>query len=149
MRGLAILVLCAACGGGAAQTRPPVTIAQPAATTPPPAVTGSLQQPTGHATPTGPRPTSVPGTSIRFEGGDGSSIAQAIVIRGAKGESDGVAAEYKYLEMLYGPKGDGHNVQGQALLENGGRSFDKLDVDLKDGRTIAVFFDISDYFGKF
>lgn len=149
MRGLAVLLLCAACGGGAAQTQPPVTIVQPAATAPPAPVAGSLQPPASAAASTGTRPTSIPGTSIRFEGGDGSSVAQAIVIRGAKGESDGVAAEYKYLEMVYGPKGQGHDVRGQALLENGGRSFDKLDVDLKDGRSIAVFFDITDYFGKF
>lgn len=148
MRALALALLLTACGAGAQQSQPPVTIAQPAATTAPPPVAGSLQQPSSAAT-AGKRPTSLPGTSIRFEGGDGSNIQQAIVIRGAKGEGDGVAAEYKYLEMLYGPKGQGHNVRGQALLENGARSFDKLDVDLKDGRSISVYFDITDYFGKF
>jgi len=148
MRHLVLLVFLTSCGGGAAQTQPPVTIAQPSATAAPPPVEGTLQQPTTPTT-AGSRPTSIPGTSIRFEGGDGSNIKQAIVIKGAKGESDGVAAEYKYLEMLYGPKGQGHNVRGQALMENGARSFDKLDVDLKDGRSISVFFDITDYFGKF
>ncbi len=139
---LAVLTAC----GGAAETQPPVTIPQASASAPPPAVSGSIQQ---TPAPSAKRPTSLPGTAIRFEGGDGSSVAQAIIIRGARGESDGVAAEYQYLEMIYGPKGQGHDVRGQALMENNGRSFDRLDVELKDGRSLAVYFDITDYFGKF
>src|SRR5271168_4275084 len=48
------------------------------------------------------RPQGVPGTSIRFTGGAGSSLKDAIVIEGAQGEVDGVRSEYQYLDMLLG-----------------------------------------------
>jgi len=137
--------------GGAAETRGEVTVTPtPTATatttaTAQPAASGSLPQPSGHATCTD----QLAGTSICFAGGKGTSMQDAIVILGAKGEPDGVAAEYKYLERLYGRKGVGHTVEDQSLLNDKGRSYDKLGVHLKDGRTLDVYFDITDYFGKF
>jgi hypothetical protein len=142
MRHLVFCIFLVACGGGA-QTQPTVTIAAvpatvvvvaPAASTAPPATTS-------HG------PQSIPGTTIRFAGGDGSSMKAAIVILGAKGERDGTAAEYKYLDLLM-PDAS-HTVRGQALLEDNGRSYDRLDVEMAGGKSMNVFFDITDYFGKF
>jgi hypothetical protein len=135
-----------ACGG--ATTQATVSLAPPPASSAPPVVvTASIQTPAPVATSN--RPTAIAGTKIRFEGGDGSAIGAAIVIRGATGEGDGVAAEYKYLEMLYGQRGTDFVVGSQSLLEDHGRSFDSLDVKLKSGKTFDVYFDISEYFGKF
>jgi len=144
MRASAFIFL-VACSGA---PRPVVTVAPLATnTTAPPSVSASLVQAPPEAQPR--RPTKIEGTRIRFEGGDGSSIDQAIVIKGASGERDGVAAEYEYLEMLYGPKGSGHDVLSQSLLDKNGRSFDMLSVRLvKESKSIDVYFDISDYFGK-
>jgi hypothetical protein len=140
VRKVLLCLFLVACGG--AQTRGEVTVTPPPATAQP-AASGSLLQ---------PKPTCkerLEGTSICFAGGTGTSMKDAIVILGAKGEADGVAAEYKYLEKLYGPKGVGHTVEDQSLMEDGGRSYDRLGVHLKDGRTLDVYFDITDYFGKF
>jgi len=147
---LAVLafVCLVACGGGAAAeghvTLTPTTSATAPATT----TAGTLP----------PQPTAPPktaactrkleGTSICFAGGQGTSTKDAIVIQGAHGEADGVAAEYKYLDDLYGPRGQGYVVQSQSLLDDAGKSFDRLDIQFQ-GQPKAVYFDITDYFGKF
>lgn len=148
---LVCFVSLVSCGGAAATAQPTVTVTPTAATATPtaePTATGSLPQPTRQA----PAPTAckrpLAGTPICMEGGQGTSIQDAIVIKGAHGESDGVAAEYKYLETLYGPRGSGYTVNGQSLLENAGKSFDELDIEV-GGQKRAVYFDITDYFGKF
>ncbi len=95
----------------------------------------------------GERPTAIPGSSIRFTGGDGSSRASAIVIEGAKGETDGTEAEYWYLEKVWGPRGQRWTLQQQSLLGDQGRHFDALEI-VRDGKTETIYFDISAHFGK-
>jgi hypothetical protein len=130
--------------GGSAQTQPTVTIAA----VPTPTTTTTIA-PVASSAPSAPSngPKGIPGTTIRFAGGDGSSMKAAILILGAKGERDGTAAEYKYLDLLMPDVS--HTVRGQALLEDNGRSFDRLDVEMAGGKSMNVFFDITDYFGKF
>ena len=141
MRALVLCTFLLACGGTKA-TSAEVTVAPQAATSAQPAASGSLL-------PQAPACSKrLPDSSICFSGGDGGSIEHAVVILGAKGEQDGVAAEYKYLEMLYGPRGAGYTVSSQSLLEQNGKSYDRLDIEVK-GKPLGVFFDISDYFGKF
>src|SRR6185503_8442521 len=128
---LAVALLTFGAGCGAAATPPPqqpaIEIAPPppgsAEPATPPTAKGEAPPKTEPAGKPGSRPTALPGTSIRFEGGDGSSQEKAIVILGAKGESDGVAAEYKYLELVYGPKGSAWRPRKQALLSGKGRHF--------------------------
>jgi hypothetical protein len=130
-----------------AETQPTVTIAATPLPPPPASTTSAAPALTMPPPPPSNGPKGIPGTSIRFVGGDGTSMHAAIVIKGAKGEQDGTAAEYKYLDLLLPDVS--HNVRGQALLEDGGRSFDRLDVELAGGKSMTVFFDITDYFGKF
>jgi hypothetical protein len=121
----------------------------------PPAVPGQEAQPLPRppAAPPAPKanagraPTGVPGTSIRFTGGDGSSIAKAIVIEGAKGEMDGVASEYQYLDALLGPRNVVWKMVMQSLLNENGKSYDSLQIE-RNGKTEVYYFDISGYFGK-
>jgi hypothetical protein len=75
-------------------------------------------------------------------------MEKAIVILGAQGERDGVAAEYGYIEQLYGPRGAAWQMNQQSLLEKNGHSFDELEID-HAGKSESFFFDITDYFGKF
>lgn len=81
--------------------------------------------------------------SIRFEGGDGRSEATAIKILGAKGESAGVASEYKWLHA-HMPDAE---MQSQALVQGDKVIYDVLTVT-EAGKTQKVYFDITDYFGK-
>ena len=71
------------------------------------------------------------------------------MILGAKGERDGVNAEYKYIEIVYGAsKGGAWKPVKQALLSDKGKHFDALEIDV-GGRHQTFYFDITDYFGKF
>jgi hypothetical protein len=145
-------VLLFACGAAPPQTAPPeVTVP------PPPAASAVASGPPSAPRPPdarpadpgpGPKVTALPGSTIRFEGGDGSSKERAIRVMGAKGESDGVAAEYQYLELAYG-KG-AWKPRGQSLLELDGKKIDQLDLDRVGGSgSMTLYFDITDYFGKF
>jgi hypothetical protein len=158
--GIAALLV-AGCGPAIPPAEPPPTVAvapeaAPASTVPlapttAPTAVAAVQPDatrTGTGTPRRPRPTRLDGTSIRFEGGDGSSMPRAIVILGAKGERDGVDSEYQYLEMMYGPRGDTWNLVQQSLLDENGKKYDRLDIKRAGGQE-AVYFDITDYFGKF
>jgi hypothetical protein len=145
-----ILLAVVACGGSAP---PPAT-----ATT-----TTQLPVPTATATPTvtasastavpvagAPnRPTELPGTPIRFLGGDGTSVDTAILIQGAHGEMDGTASEYRYLAMVYGRQNDAWKLEQQSLLNHAGKQYDAMAIVLvATGTKKTVYFDITDYFGK-
>ncbi|MGL4238043.1 hypothetical protein [Tabrizicola sp.] len=81
---------------------------------------------------------------IAFKGGDGASVETAIVVLGAQGSSDGVAAEYQWIEA----NRPGAEVLGQALVQNGDRFYDVITIRV-GGREEDLFFDITDFFGKF
>lgn len=80
---------------------------------------------------------------VHFTGGNGESAEKAVVIAGAKGESDGVAAEYDWLAK-HRP---GAELQSQAVMSIGGRAYDVLTVGTASKHE-RVFFDITSFFGK-
>jgi hypothetical protein len=157
---LVLVPLLAACGPppppaqpvaeATVQTPPPATAAPEAESAPPPASTAAPARPKPAASSgQGPQIKSIPGTSIRFEGGSGRSENDAIVVRGAKGEKDGVASEYQFLSLVYGQQGTAWKLEKQALLEHDGRNIDEMDVVTASGEKVVYYFDISDFFGKF
>lgn len=75
---------------------------------------------------------------------DGSSFANAIVIR-EKSETVGVSAEYKWLAQHY----PGYKTKMQSLNNVKGKSYDVLTIETVDGVEKKVYFDISNFFGKF
>ena len=75
---------------------------------------------------------------------DGSGVEKAVVIR-AKDEAAGVTAEYKWLQNRY----PGYTSKQQALASIKGKSYDVLTIETADGVEKTVYFDISNYFGKF
>ena len=81
---------------------------------------------------------------VTYSGGDGSSIDKAIFIMGAKEESEGVKAEYDYLDKHF----PNYKLVRQSLLNEKKRSCDLLEITTPDGVGRAIYFDITDYFGK-
>jgi hypothetical protein len=81
---------------------------------------------------------------ITYGGGAGDSTANAIIILGAQGSSDGIQAEYDWLSQ----NRQGSQVLEQALLSEGDRMYDMLTIR-HQGREEQVFFDITDFFGRF
>jgi hypothetical protein len=80
---------------------------------------------------------------ITFAGGNGSSQQQAIRIVGAKGEMDGVHAEYIWLK-----KNRPDCKPGTQSLVQGKRIYDVMEISC-GGKRQSVYFDITGYFGKF
>src|SRR5215510_7230469 len=81
---------------------------------------------------------------VSYEGGDGLACESRVVIRGATGENQGIAAEYAWLRKRY----PGHKVNRQSLMECDQHPTDMMSITTADGRSVDVHFDISDFFGK-
>jgi hypothetical protein len=144
---LAPALLLTGCPSAAPPPEAPTVPLPPAAPSPEPSASAPAPKPAPPPAPKPARPTALPGTTIRFTGGDGSSIKDAIVIEGAKGEIDGVPSEYQYLEMLIGPRRGNWKMIRQSLLNENGKKYDLLEID-HQGKTESYYFDITGYFGK-
>ena len=84
---------------------------------------------------------------IRFAGGSGDSREDAIVIKNAENHRAGVVAEYLYLEERFGERDIHWKLVMQALLK-GEKPIDWLEIELTDGTTKSIYFDVSEFFGK-
>ena len=83
-----------------------------------------------------------------YSGGDGGSVETAVVV-GATDTLTGVKAEYEYVIGRHGRKDADWSVESQAVLEQGGRHYDVLNIKLKTGESTSYYFDITQFFGKF
>jgi hypothetical protein len=81
---------------------------------------------------------------ITYAGSDGSSLAHAVVIQTELKGGAGVRSEYVWLSQRY----PGYKRKLQALIHQGGKSYDRLDITTADGRELSVYFDITAFFGK-
>jgi len=81
---------------------------------------------------------------VQFAGGDGSSVESAVLIRGAKNEKEGIAAEHHYLSSHFGS----WFLKRQALVNRKNRVYDRMEITDKTGAERSVFFDITDFFAK-
>ena len=61
---------------------------------------------------------------IQYKGGDGSSKQVSIIILGAPNETEGVDAEYDYLEDRYGE----YELVSQELIDEADRQYDLLKI---------------------
>ena len=85
-------------------------------------------------------------SAVSYAGGDGASFASAIVIKGARSEMEGVAAERAYVVKFHADW-DPREVD-TALMENGGRDYDLSRYRGRDGAEHALYFDVTAFFGK-
>jgi hypothetical protein len=86
---------------------------------------------------------------VSFSENSGSTTEDAIVISDARNASEGVGAEYEYLTSLFGQRGKTWQLEGQALLNHEGKMFDRMNVLLANGTKLTLYFDITDFFGKY
>jgi len=82
---------------------------------------------------------------LLFDGGDGSSMAQAVIIKNAKNEEDGVRAESRWISEVHP---DWRKGKQATLIEKNGKHYDQIEYKAFDGMTKTVFFDITDFWGK-
>ena len=82
---------------------------------------------------------------VTYGDGNGSSFKTAIVILGAKNEAEGTKAEYIYLAGHF----PNYKLIRQALLNSDKKDYDLLEFTSADGSDHRLYFDITDFFGKF
>ena len=87
-------------------------------------------------------------SQITYKGGPGDTPETAVVISGAPNSMAGIAAEYSYLKKKFGRENDDWMLTRQSVLQQKGKVYDRMDLDLKNGSKKTVFFDISEFFGK-
>ena len=94
---------------------------------------------------TDPAPSAPAGqTRTPTQTNDGSSIQRAVVIN----ENDttrGIAAENAWIAQNL----PGYRKVGQALLNEGGGIYDRIDIQAPDGSRRSVYFDIRSFFGLY
>ena len=83
-------------------------------------------------------------TGIVYEGGDGSSREKAVVIKGAPNNAAGVRAESDWIRKNH----PGWRKRKQSLMSDGTRYYDRIEYTTPQGETKTIYFDITDFFGK-
>ena len=104
--------------------------------------TCSLAQDITNVTPE-PPPYLFPPPVVTFMGGDGSSISNAVIIKGAISTTLGINGEEHWIHERHGYI----RPTRQALQEHEGRHYD-VNTYRRGTNTFTVFFDITDFFGK-
>jgi len=96
-----------------------------------------------------PAPEPPPKPKITFKGGPGDTLKTAVVILGAPNSRVGISAEYYFLEKVFGPQNVDWKLDRQSVLRDQGKVYDRMEIELKSGGKKTIFFDITDFFGKF
>lgn len=81
-------------------------------------------------------------TVRRHRGGDGASLAQAVIID-AENILDGTEAEYAHIGQLCGLQGTGWTLVRQSTFRSKDRTYDQIEVRLADGQPRIFYFDIT------
>ena len=80
---------------------------------------------------------------ISYKGGNGTTKQDAIVVL-VTNETEGVDAEYDYLDNKYGE----YELVSQEFIGEADRQYDLLKIKLVDGTKKEVWFDITEFYGR-
>nr|WP_067058109.1 hypothetical protein [Mucilaginibacter sp. L294] len=75
---------------------------------------------------------------------DGSSFQTAVVIQ-EKSEKTGINAEYAWVKANH----PGASSRSQSLIYHDKKPYDILKIKTADGKDLDLYFDISNFYGKF
>ena len=85
-----------------------------------------------------------PEPHVQFGGGDGADCTRAIVISGARHESEGVRAERWWVYS----KNPGSRIASQSVSQRDGKALDTIEILTSDGASRLICFDITSFFGQ-
>ena len=85
-----------------------------------------------------------PPADYSFSGGDGSTTTAAVIVH-ARNEVAGVHAEYAWIKEHW----PGSRRKNQGLMMKGERSYDAITITDSAGQERVLYFDITEYFGKY
>lgn len=89
-------------------------------------------------------------TKVTYEGGDGKTVENAIVIQNAENERNGVAAEYAYIAKINGEKFKDWKPVGQSTINKDNKKIDLIKIQLiQKNETVSYYFDITEFYGNF
>jgi hypothetical protein len=95
----------------------------------------------GCSTASAPPPASTP--HVTFAGGNGTSCDDLVVVKAAN-ESEGVDAEYEWIDRHF----PGATRGGQSLGRCSQTAVDIITITTASGEERKIYFDISAFFGK-
>lgn len=85
-----------------------------------------------------------PAAEITFSDGDGHTLESAVLIRGARHTRAGLAAEAAWIAKN---RPDWRKTS-QSLLHRNGRHYDRVECATPAGSTGVIYFDITEFFGR-
>ncbi|MBI2417630.1 MAG: hypothetical protein HYV28_06945 [Ignavibacteriales bacterium] len=85
---------------------------------------------------------------VKYEGGAGTSIREAIKIIGAQNDREGVDAEYRFLARIFSVIRLHFTVLFQELFRNKDGYYDRLVLMDENGKISEIWFDITECYGK-
>ena len=83
---------------------------------------------------------------VWYEGGDGSTIDDAIIVRGAGSDLEGVAATFGWMHEHLGAKDDSWQLISHSSGGRGARQIDTFNIVLRGGTAKLVYFDVTESF---
>lgn len=83
-----------------------------------------------------------------FTGGDGSSFENAVIII-TDNPINGITDEYKYISIFYGKIDSDWTRELQSLNSHNDKTYDVIKIKLRNGDVKEIYFDISNFFGKY
>jgi hypothetical protein len=87
---------------------------------------------------------------IRFKGGDGSSMENAIIICGAKNEIEGVPAEIDYISRRHGERDKSWKMIMQSDFKKNDKIYVEYQIeDYKKGMKAVYFFDNTAFYSAY
>jgi hypothetical protein len=87
--------------------------------------------------------------NVEFAGGNGLTIDNAVIIK-VKSETSGIAAEYDFIASKYGVRNVAWRVLSQSVQNKKNKVYDVISIKLaKNDEKLDVYFDITNFYGKF
>lgn len=88
-------------------------------------------------------------TNIIYQGGDGKTMEDAIIIINARNSRDGIAAEYEYIKETYGTRNIEWKLISQSLDRSTNKKYDIIKIQtIPENKDVTLYFDITNFFGK-
>ena len=85
---------------------------------------------------------------ITYQGGSGLETKDAIIIKGAKDELEGIEGEYIWFEEKFGEQDVMCELVDQEFIDAGDIKYDILKIKFPNGEVKEIWFDITDFYGR-
>lgn len=83
--------------------------------------------------------------NVRYGGGTGDTYEDAVVIKGAENQKQGVEAEYAFISEKHGKRGNDWEVVAQSLMKENGKAYDMIEIELRpQGGKRYYYFDLTE-----